>query len=83
MNRNNESTSSSGYQSKCAYFNNNNNNNLTNSTGISNGQNIKSNNRYPIELFSKKEMNSQQAKLLNNYRIQSAQNLAKQRSTGK
>jgi hypothetical protein len=41
------------------------------------------NSRYPIELFSKKDMNNQQTKLLNSYRIQSAQNLAKQRSTGK
>ena len=40
-------------------------------------------NRFPIELFAKNEINNQQTKLLNSYRIRSAQTLAKQRSTGK
>ena len=38
--------------------------------------------RYPIEFLAKNDPIKEQA-LLNNYRIRSAQNLAKQRSTGK
>lgn len=46
-------------------------------------------NRHPLELFTKNEpnfnnySNMQQPNMLGSYRIRSAQNLAKQRSTGK
>ena len=86
-------TNNSGYHQQ-KYINLNNLNNATNKQ--INGTNLQHVNqhhiieakasktgRYPIELFSKKDMNNQQTKLLNSYRIQSAQNLAKQRSTGK
>lgn len=86
--RNNESNTGSGYQPKYINLNNLNTNSRMNGGNLQNSHNQiieakNAKNRYPIELFSKKDMNSQQTKLLNSYRIQSAQNLAKQRSTGK
>jgi hypothetical protein len=82
---------SGAYQQK--YINLNNLNNATNTkvngSSLTNGNGVHildsktKGGRYPIEMFAKKDMNNQQTKLLNSYRIQSAQNLAKQRSTGK
>ena len=67
---------------------NNTNSNPSNNSILSNSNTESLNcknksNRFPIELFAKNEISNQQTKLLNSYRIRSAQNLAKQRSTGK
>ena len=99
VNRNNDLSANSGYQQKYVNLSNIANTNTTNmntanangtlSNATSNNMSLvdprtgKTNSRYPIELFAKKELSNQQTKLLNSYRIQSAQNLAKQRSTGK
>lgn len=49
--------------------------------------NKRGSNRYPIELFSKNDLNNnainnQQTNILNNFRIKSAQNTNKQRVSG-
>ena len=89
----NNEMNSNQIQQKYIHLNNSNSNATTNNNNNNNSMLINSNtdslngkskmNRFPIELFAKNEITNQQTKLLNSYRIRSAQNLAKQRSTGK
>ncbi len=85
---NNNEMSSTQIQQKYIQLNNSNSNATNNNSMLSNSNTDSFNgknksNRFPIELFAKNEISNQQTKLLNSYRIRSAQNLAKQRSTGK
>lgn len=74
-NNDNQSNTTSNTQ-KYIHLSNSNTDSLN---GIKNSKT----NRFPIELFAKNDISNQQTKLLNSYRIRSAQNLAKQRTTGK